>query len=303
MIFLLHGSNNYHKKTFISNLKDKYKNYSFLTVDFSEEITFSHLDDIVSQISLFDSSSKIIHIKNFTSSTDSNLLINIIKSYIDIHIFILDTNEKIRSNSKFLKLVSDKKNIIECEKYSSGVLLKLVKAKLDESSVPDSENISNLILERVENDPFYLENEIEKLILLYKIKGDYLNFEKYISNSIDHTIWEYINNISKGKKLDAVKILNSLLNNGENEYMIIAMIIWVLRSIMLVKVFPSKTDFEIAKSFGYNPYSIKNIRQVVGNYSLDKVRYLYQKIIDLDYKIKEGIIDPKLGIILYSLAF
>lgn len=305
MIYLLHGNNTHLKKVSLNKIRNKYKDYTYTLIDFADSGDIAKLDQAISQISLFDIPEKLVHIKNYNLISNQEYLYSILENNINTKniVIILDLEEKVRSNAKVLSYLKNKENIFAAEVYDRKSLENLINNYLKKEGVEDSQNITRALLDRVDNSPFYLLNEAKKVALLKKYNKEYKNLDDYITLSTNYTIWEYINNLFKGKNFDAIKVIDSIIEKGENEYAIMGMILWALRLIMILVMCPEENSNNIMGKFGYSPYSINNAKSLSGKYSEEKILQLYSKYIELDLKIKSGFIEPRLGIILFSLAF
>ncbi len=308
MLYIFQGTNTHYKRKLVTSLQEKFSDYSTYILDCQDhdKVTPAYIDKIVTLTSLFEETGKIIWLKEYSKFDDIDYLYKLLFTYSKSKncIFICDTSEKLRSNAKMLKFIEKKTHCIDCREYDRRKLITLVKSKLDDAKIPNTSQIASYILDVVDNDPFMLESEAEKIVLAYTGgEREENNLKIAITKSSSYTIWEYITFLSKGERQMAVKTIVDLLDKGENEYSIIGMIVWNLRLITGILIAGKRSDVEIAKELGYSPFSVKHAREIIHRFSIEKVTFLYERIIELDMKIKTGLITPRLGVILLSYLF
>jgi DNA polymerase III delta subunit len=308
MLYLLTGPNKHYKQYLVSQIRKEHTDFSFYVFDCSEtaKVTKNYVDGIVNQTSLFDAPSQILYFKEYTKFDDIDYIYSLLTKLGEHEdtIIILDASEKLRANAKVLKFVTNKKNQIAAEEYSHTQLLNMVKKLLYDAKFDNTGILAERLIQIVDNNPFYLENEIQKLSLLRDSTPITLDsLTDLVSKSLHYSIWEYIASLTKGDRASALSSVVDLLDKGESEYGIIGMIIWNLRLVMSVKAADRMSDYAIASEMGYSPYSIKQVRSMLSRFSFGKITLLYEKVIELDYRIKSGLIEPRLGIILLSFVF
>lgn len=169
--------------------------------------------------------------------------------------------------------------------------------------------MTQTLLDMVDADPFLLEQEAEKVSLFYAGNRE-SSIEDIVCKSVHATIWEYLHCVMKGDKYGAARLVRDLLGQGENEYSILGMIVWNIKIASVIKAAdhgsPSADhiqDSVIARDFGYNPYVIRKTREYLPKLTLQKLTFLYERLIELDVRIKAGTLDPQLGLLLLSFAF
>lgn len=306
MIVIFHGSNRHAKDILLTKLKDQYQSFSFIEMDCEDknEVTKASIDLLLSSSPLLGSPQRLILFQNFTEFSDPDYWYVVAKRYQKDSdtIVILHSNEKLRSNAKIFTFAPPK-SIYLNEEYSRSELMELIKRKLQEQHIPNVIQVASHIIDVVDQDPYVIEHEIEKLGLYYQEYETLDTVDEILIKSVHATIWQYLQALTKGDRKNAIAILLNLFTNGENEYALLAMITWNLRLLAVVAsgiLFP---DMQIVKKFGYSPYSVKQAREVIGKFPLIKISLLYGKVVELEYKMKTGVIEPRLGLILLSFAF
>lgn len=309
MIYLLTGTNAYQKNEYVKSMQSKFKSYASFVLQCTDtvHINRSFLDELLYSVSLFDSSQKIIHLKDYTQFIDQTYLEKILPDFEKTTqiLLVLNTQEKIRSNAKILKLIQNNQTYF-FDSFKPVELTTILQTQIESSNInsTNTAEIIHLLLERVDNDPYNLSNELQKVMLyssMYSVSKEAV-IEITIP-SMQHDIWEYLQNLLQGKRSEAVKTVVNLLEKGENEHAIIAMILWNIRLILIAKSDITKTAEQIAKDFSYNPYSVKNAKQAMRNISFQKIIAIYESLARIQLKTKNGLLEPRLGLIVFSALF
>ncbi len=55
-------------------------------------------------------------------------------------------------------------------------------------------------------------------------------------------------------------------------------------------------SYQASKTLGLHPFVVKKTLPIAQNFSMEELKNSYQKLLELDYQIKTGKIDPKIGI-------
>jgi DNA polymerase-3 subunit delta len=177
-------------------------------------------------------------------------------------------------------------------------ILKKIKA-IDSQSEISSGAVEKLIL-YAGGDLVALSQEIMKLVnytggkIIREEEVDLLvqaNFDLNIFNTIDA--------LGNRNKKEALKFLHQHLKKGEDPFYIFSMFVYQFRNIL--KITDLKENYqmneqEIAKTTALHPYVVRKGLAQARNFSFDTLKKIYQKLANLDVKIKTGQIDIKLAL-------
>ncbi len=162
----------------------------------------------------------------------------------------------------------------------------------------DNRAIEKLILS-CGNNLWEIESELEKIIAFKK--GEKItdkDIENLSPQNIQTNIFKTLDLISQKNKKRALKLLFNHLEKGENEIKLLSMMIFQFRNILKIKnlIDQKKSLLQIQKLSGLHPFLIKKISPIVQNFSIEELKKIYQKLLELDFKIKSGRVDAKTGI-------
>jgi len=309
MIYLLYGNNDYLLNKKLEEINKQTNELSINNYDLENTSLEEILDDATT-IDLF-SESKTIVIDNsyvFSGTTNKKLKeqnIDILEEYLNnpnpnTNIIFILNKEKLDERKKITKLIKEKGNVLEFNKDLD--IKSTIKTLFDDYKI-DNESI-NLLIDRVGNDIYLLENEITK-IKLYKDNDKNITKEDILlltTKNINTDIFNLIENIIN-KDLDNAYYEYKEIVKIEEPIKILIMLANQFRIIYQSKELYKKglTEGEIASYIGIHPYRIKLALNKSRNYESKTIlKYLYN-LANIDINIKTGKIDPNLALELFIL--
>ena len=240
-----------------------------------------------------------------TNKKNKEQNIEILENYINNSnintnlIFVLN-REKIDERKKITKLIKEKGKVIEFNKEND---IKSTIKYLFEDYKIDNDSI-NALIDRVGNDLYLLENEINK-IKLYKNTDKNITKEDVLSltnKNINTDIFNLIENIINKNINNAYLEYKEIIKN-EEPIKILIMLANQFRIIYQAKELYKKglTEGEIASYIGIHPYRIKLALNKSRNYESKLIlKYIYE-LANIDINIKTGKIDPSLALELFII--
>ena len=136
---------------------------------------------------------------------------------------------------------------------------------------------------------------------------DYIDIntiKKVITKNVEDNVYEITNNILENKQSKALEIYNDLIQHSEDPLRILGILVNKYREILHVKLLlkDNKDQAAIAKyyrcSSGRAYYMVKNAKSV----NMSTVKKHLRKLEEIDYKIKTGQLDKKIGLELFILG-
>jgi len=165
----------------------------------------------------------------------------------------------------------------------------------------DPKAIEKLIL-YAGNDLWQINNEIKKLVT-YKKKGKILPEDviSLASLNFNANVFDIIEAIAKKNKKRALKLIYSYLERGEKILPLISVLKFQWRILLVIKdlLERGKKQKEIISLLNFHPFFIQKTIKLAKNFRFQELKKLYQKIFELDLKIKLGRIDPELALSLF----
>ncbi len=176
----------------------------------------------------------------------------------------------------------------------------LKKAKAIDEQAKISSNALDKLIFYAGGDLFPLSNEISKLINY--AGGKEVSEEMVdllVQADFDANIFNTIDALGNRNKKDALKFLHQHLKKGEDPFYIFSMFVYQFRN--LLKIADLKENYqmneqEIARETKLHPFVVRKGLSQARNFSLENIKKIYQKLSNLDVKIKTGKIDIKLAL-------
>jgi len=309
MIYVLYGTEEFLINEEIKKIKNDniIDDYCYINYNLENTNIKDIIDDALT-ISLFQTKKMIVvensYIFTGTKSTKEQNIEHLEK-YMDninkdtILVFKV-VSEKLDSRKKIVTKL--KKECVIKEFNNTSINLK-VKNMFEPYKI--TESLINYFLNRVGNDLYIVNKEIEKI---KNYKDDDLIITKEDINDItiktvDIDIFHLIDNIVEDNKEEALESYYEMVKRGEEPIKIIIMLANQFRLIYQVKELYKRgyNEHDIANILEQKSYPIRKASQRMMNYSSDQLLNFISKLADLDIDIKTGKIDKKIGLELFIL--
>ena len=206
-------------------------------------------------------------------------------------------NENVLNNKafKFIEatIINDSKKISLANYYIQQSNLKF-----------DCETTKSKFIAKLNNDPFFIENEIKKM-------ANYANGVEINSNDVNVLCLNGINDnifnlliyILTKQKTKAFKLFNDLVKQKVQIINILQTISVQLFQLKLQKMLIEKYKFNFASKslteLGINSFIVQKNLPILNLYTIDKLNQLLEKILLLDYNIKSNIVIPTIAFQLF----
>jgi DNA polymerase III delta subunit len=279
MIILIHGKDSYRIKEKVNSLV----NGQEIVFDFEEDV-YPLLIDSLKQRSLFDSK-KIVVTKG---------LLKKVKSIKDIISLVGDTTLIIVEDTidKKYKKIADEEYCFDL--LQGAELIKWINARV-------GGKIHNLavkkIIEYFNNDLWRISSELDKLAC-YKDGGMILvdDIELLMRPDIENNIFQTIDAIASKNKKTSLKLLYSHIEKGDAVSYLFSMIFFQFRNLIAVKDAQKLGLRNINKM---NPYVFSKTSNQSRSFTYEELINYYSKLVQSDYYIKTGKIDPGIALDLF----
>ena len=182
----------------------------------------------------------------------------------------------------------------------------VVKNALKKDQYTYEEKAVTELISRVSKDAQILHHELHKL-MLYAMESKHIDVslvKRLTTRPLEDNIFELTNALLASDKARILSIYNDLMEKNEDAMRIISNIVGKIREIMHTKLLIDKgyTQNDIAQYFNVKTgrafFMMKNAKDM--SYRILE-RYMNQ-LADLDFHIKSGQIDKKLGLELFLLS-
>jgi len=157
----------------------------------------------------------------------------------------------------------------------------------------------DLLVGFVGNDLWQMSNEINKLSN-YRI-GSVIrkeDVELLVKPNIENDIFKTIDALASKDKKQALFLLHKHLENGDSPLYLLSMISYQFRNLLSIKEMQDlqKPYAIIVKNSGLHPFVAQKSYYLGSQFSMEKLKKIYQKIFQVDSDIKTGKIEPELAL-------
>ncbi len=305
MIILLYGPDSYRSnqklKDIIANYQAKHKSgLNLAQFDWAGDV-LSQLKDILSSFSMF-AEKKLVVIKNACVGLkdEQEKIIGLLeekKTAKDDDVILVFFETGIPDKSELFKWLAKKVKMSECfEKLAGAKLSNWVKKKIENSGSKADSRVVEKLVAYVGPDLWQMTNEANKLV---SFKVDKLiteaDVDLLVKSKYDPNIFATIDALANKNKGLAYKLMHQHLEQGENEIYILTMFVYQFRNLLQIKslIDGGLSSDALAKKTGLHPFVIKKSWGMLKNFSLDVLKKIYERLLQLDIAIKRGRIEPE----------
>ncbi len=216
----------------------------------------------------------------------------------DINI-ILYVNGNFDKRSRLYKFIKENGKLYEFKNKNTNELIDWIRKYCKENNCNLDHSFVIELAREYSQDQLGLKNELDKLILLNQVDST-IDKQKFMQvvNFKDFDIWTLIDNIFNNKA-KALKILDNILLHYDFEN-IIALMVREFRLLALAKILHAKQNLV---KMGIHPFVANKVISRSHNFSVSKIKTMYNKILDLEISIRNGKIEKRLAIDLLIIIF
>ncbi len=323
---VLHGDEVFLIDDAIRNITNKYLSQDFKEMNYTKfekiEDSFNEFYETVTTFP-FMSDKKVIVVNesDFMTSTGSlnkayeDKLISLLssESSTSIVIFVLK-NKKPDTRKKMVKIFKDNNSIYEIKKLEEGELINWIVEGFKAKGLKINPSNANYIAlncgyldyESVVN-LYDINNEIDKIYSYAMDNGEVTreDIDLLLTKSLDSNIFKLVDYICEGKKDKASLMLEDMLQNGAAEQFIIHMIARQYRMIYEYQILAKRgySLNEIMDAMKIKKFIATKLSNIVRNITIEKTEYIIEQLLDIDRKIKTGLIDKNVGLDIICNSF
>ena len=286
-------------KKFVTVLREN-SDLEYITLD-AEKVKASDLVDLLSSPSLFNSS-RLIFLKRVYRNKEKESIVNFLLEYLPSNRtdrIVIWEDQKVSAVTRYVKFFKSNNQLEEYTKFNKRSFLTWAKDSIKQMDINIDSNAINLLSTYSNYDSQRFENNLKKLKLIGKDSITEEDIREFSPDTLEEDIWKLLDEINSenGKPL---LILENLLKNDIDPHFIIAMILRNIRLLTMTKYLVEKnTQYsQMASILKIPPFTLSPLVNASHKYTTERVNKIYEKLSSLDYEIKVGRIEPKLGLTL-----
>ena len=164
-------------------------------------------------------------------------------------------------------------------------------AKIEKAAIP-------LLAALVGNDLWQMTTEIEKLINYCQNNPiTATDIDSLVKAKFDDNIFNLVDALGNNNKKLALKMMSDQFNLESDEMYLLAMLIRQFRILLQTKDLsennPHLSKEKVAQNLKIHPFVAQKALWQIKNFSLDKLKQIYGKLLEIDYKLKTSTIKPQ----------
>jgi len=162
--------------------------------------------------------------------------------------------------------------------------IKKRQGQIDKAAIP-------LLAATIGNDLWQTSNEIDKLIS-YKTGQEITkeDIEALVKAKFDDDIFKLVDSLSNKNKKLAFKLIADQIDSGANEMYLLSMLIRQFRILLMIKALQQDNQLinksQIASKLKIHPFVAQKSLSQVRNFTLEQLKHIYHRLLEIDLKIK-----------------
>lgn len=209
------------------------------------------------------------------------------------------TAEKLDNRTKFAQLLKKQAQIVQFWKLFDRDIPRWIVNRARGSEYTISLQAATYLMELVGNDLRQLDNELKK-IMAY-VQGQEISIDivqQVVGDIRERDIFELVDEVGRGDVIEALRILNQLLIEGEQPLKILAMVTRQFRLLWKAKVTlleqKSMTARQLGAQIGVPPRGAEQLQRQVKRFSQVKLKLGMKRLNEIDKALKSSAGSPKI---------
>lgn len=292
MIATLTGQNTYMLSREINKFVNAYtQEYGDIGIERLQcgERTYSQLVDSVQALPfLVTKSLVILNSPTANKELNDNIkdFLGLINDQIDV-LFIESKFDKRSGLYKSLKKLTDYKEFNELdEQGTSRWLMQYIK---DEQGSISSSDARSLV-QRIGTDQLRLSNEVQKLIA-YHPQITKVTIDLLTEQTPSSSVFDLLDAALRGDMQKSLTIYEQQRKQKIEPQAILALFVWQLHVLTIIKAAGSRSPSEIAKDAKLNPYVVQKSYVLASALSIGQIKDLVRRTLNLDIQLKSQSVD------------
>ena len=296
-VYYIFGPENYLKDIVLREITKKYQSAG--SEDFDSIVLHADTDSAVNALEQlemmpFMAKFRLVILKNFDTMkvSDKNLIAEYVQNPVPTSILIL-TADKIDERTKVNKLISEKAVKIFCRSpYNSTDILRWLNIEIREKKLFMDNDSKELFTRSIELDYQLAANELEKLIIYTKGKGNITidDVKETVGKSRTNKVYDLQNEIGKQNLKKSLTILENMIANNETAVFIIIMLSRFFLTLWRIKALQKNNISNSEIENRYIPEIFYKFRKehvaFAGNYSDSNLSTIFSLLLQADIDAK-----------------
>jgi len=238
--------------------------------------------------------------KKATNSSVHNIdeLLEYLKAPSEDTILLFLVQGAVDGRSKAVKALKKSAEIIEATPLAANETKVYVSQYLKNEGITFSPESLEALMERTNYALSPSMNEAQKLILLSSKDKKFTaqDVRNLVAKSLEQNIFDLSEYVLAGNAGKAISLLDDLLLQGENIIALNGILLSKIRLILQTQLLMKESfqQGQIAQSLGVNPYPVKLAMQQARKFDMQLLSYIFDQLVEMDYKMKTSQMENKL---------
>ncbi|MDD5098194.1 MAG: DNA polymerase III subunit delta [Candidatus Pacebacteria bacterium] len=297
MIILFYGQDSYRAKRKLDELMEdhKKKHKSGLNLRYMEAkgTSFADLKNEILMVSMFQEKKLVVLLDIFSNSKLKEDLIeqgDILNNSENI-LLLFESND-IPVKDRLLVFLNDVAKVEKFEPLKGEKLKDWTRKEVEKLGGKIDQKALVMLTDMVQGNLWQLSNEIMKLVNYSKEEITEKDIKTLVNPNNETNIFDTVDAIAQRNKKKAIGLIKKHIEKGESAILLLATIASQIRNIISVK----SSDGERAYDLGMHPFVFSKSLSQSRDFSLEDLKKIYARIVDLDSQIKVGKIDQNIAI-------
>lgn len=310
MFIFLYGEDTYRSSQKLQEIVNEYKKVHETGLNLiyfdCQKSNFEEFKNSVQSISMFREKKLIILKQGFFNTNFKEKFLQWAKPARESeNIIIVYENQTVKKTDALFKFLKTKAKTQEFNYLVGKKLEDWVDKEFQKYGAKIEWSARAKLINFVGKDLWQMSQEIRKLSA-YKLKGiiQVKDVELLVVPKIETDIFKTIDAIAQKNKKLALLLLHKHLAKGDAPLYLLSMINFQFRNLLVVKDFMENrcNTYNNLRIPGMHPYVARKSSAQAQNFTFDKLKKIYYKLLAIDTKIKTGKVDARMALDMFVIG-
>ncbi len=314
MIIYIYGEDTFRSRDFLSQNVERFKkerdpqNLNVVFLD-GQKVESSKLWNEITAMP-FLAEKKMIIVQNILSTKDTDVLESLaegIKKIPEKNIVVFYQSEPVGKSKlaqEVQKLLAKEKWAKEFTNLAGAQLSGWIKTETEQRGGTINQSAVAYLAQNAGKDMWYADSLIDQLVAYAEGKEISLaDVQLFLEEKVDDNVFNMVDAIVAGNRKLAFKLIEEQRRLGEEDGLIFGMALRQFRILISMRDLFNRqeniTSDTMAKMLDLHPFVVKKSLPFIKKYSLDKLKDIYNQLLEIDIKTKTGLADQSLLIDLF----
>ncbi len=308
MVIYIYGEDTFRSRQYLREQVEKFKQtrdpqgFNTVFLDAKTEPSSRIIEEVLT--TPFLAERRMIVVSNILSITDKEFAARLAqrleeKKIPETNVVIFWQGETI-GKSKEIKTLQElllkEKYVQKFEPLVGASLSRFVQKEFSDRGVAVDEVVVEKLILQAGSDLWVLSGLVNQLAAYKpkeKITAD--DVAKFVSSTSDQNVFNLVEAIFSGNHRQAFTLLQG---SDEDVFKLVGLLLWQLRILVQMRDCIDREDIVqsevLAKKLGIHPFVVKKNLALVKKHTLEDFQKIYERLLDMDVKIKTGFAKPEI---------